>query len=352
MNDLEVAAADGLRSLLAVVPAIQNLDVSIQPAGPDRRPDIVARFFVGGRPRILLAEVKSSGQPRHVRAALHPLGQRARAVAQGVVAVLIAPYFSEDARALCREGGVGFLDLEGNCRIAFDGVFIERITLSKPAVVRRDLKSLFKPKSARVLRVLLRDPRQPWKVIDLTRAAVVSVGHVSNVRAALIDREWAVADPDGLRLTGPDALLDHWRDHFEPPAGADERYHTPLEGAAFDAAAKAALGLGDGPKAILASHAAARWIAPFAPAPAPVPRLYANKEGVARLRAALQLQSAGRGETVIIRQLDDDGPFLDAIEPAPGVFTTGRVQTYLDLAASGEPGKAAADHLRRETLRW
>jgi hypothetical protein len=350
VEGLEAEAADALRTLLAAVPAIRDLDVTIEPSERDPRPDVVARFSVGGYPRVILVEVKSNGQPRHVRAAVHRLGQRVGAAPQGAAAVLIAPYLSEEARALCRDSGVGFLDLEGNCRIAFDSVFIERTTPTRPAVVRRDLKSLFKPKAARVLRLLLRDPHRAWKVNDLAEATVVSAGHVSHVRRALIDREWAIADQGGLRLTRPNAMLDHWREHYEPPVGANDAYYTPLHGAAFEEAARRALGVGAGPKAVLASYSAARWIAPYARTP--VHFLYANSAGVLRQRAELQLQPAARGENVIIRRLDDEGPFLDAIEPAPGVFTTGVVQTYLDLTTSGERGQEAAEHLRREAYRF
>jgi hypothetical protein len=47
-----------------------------------------------------------------------------------------------------------------------------------------------------------------WKVVDLAAAADVSLGHVTDVRTALLEREWASIVPEGLRLTAPDALLD------------------------------------------------------------------------------------------------------------------------------------------------
>jgi hypothetical protein len=34
------------------------------------------------------------------------------------------------------------------------------------------------------------------------------------------------------------------------------------------------------------------------------------------------------------------------------VVCTSPVQTYLDLAAAGERGQEAADHLRQERLQW
>jgi hypothetical protein len=46
------------------------------------------------------------------------------------------------------------------------------------------------------------------------------------------------------------------------------------------------------------------------------------------------------------------GPLHDTVEPAPGVICTSPIQTYLDLAAAGERGREAADHLRREKLTW
>ncbi|MBA3811311.1 MAG: hypothetical protein H0X27_06650 [Caulobacteraceae bacterium] len=342
-------AAEALRALLEEIPVIHDLDIELEPPGLGGRPDSVARFSIGDRPHILVGEVTSSGQPRHVRAALDQLGQQLDREYRGATAVLIAPYLSQDARKLCRDGGFGFLDLEGNCRIVFDGVFIERTAPTKPSVARRDLKSLFKPKSAQVLRVLLRDPHRPWKVAELSDVAGVSLGHVSNVRTALLNREWAVAGIDGLRLIAPDALLDQWRDRYEPPRGREQAYYTTLHGAAFDKAARAALRIQEGPKAILASYSAARWIAPFARMPTQF--LYANAEGMPRLQAELRLEPAARGENVVI-QLVDDGLFEDAIEPAAGVFTTGAAQTYLDLATSGERGEEAADHLRRQALTW
>ena len=38
--------------------------------------------------------------------------------------------------------------------------------------------------------------------------------------------------------------------------------------------------------------------------------------------------------------------------PVSNVSTPSPIQTYLDLAAAGERGREAADHLRREKLTW
>jgi hypothetical protein len=67
---------------------------------------------------------------------------------------------------------------------------------------------------------------------------------------------------------------------------------------------------------------------------------------------ALKLSSVSKGENVVVTQLKDSGVFRDTVEPAPGAICTSPVQTYLDLAAAGERGREAADHLRNERLTW
>jgi hypothetical protein len=161
---------------------IKLVDIEQESQGPDRGVDIVAHIEVSGRRHALVCEVKANGQPRHVRMSLLQLRNYVVHHAQDATPVVIAPYLSPEAQALCREQAVGFLDLEGNARLLFDTVFIDRQVASRPVVERRELRSLFKPKSAQVLRVMLREPSRAWRVTELAEMADVSLGHVSNVR--------------------------------------------------------------------------------------------------------------------------------------------------------------------------
>jgi hypothetical protein len=263
--------------------------------------------------------------------------------------VLVTPYLSEEARDLCREMEVNYLDLAGNCRITFDGVFIERESASRPPAAKRELRSLFKPKSAQVLRALLRRPNRVWKVAELAQSAGVSLGHISNVTSALIDREWGMRDEAGFKLARPDALLDNWRDSYEPPPGEVRRYYTTLHGKAFE---KAALTFFDevADAAVLASFSAAEWLAPYGRVPNHY--IYATRAALPILRAIFKAEPAAKGDNLVVTVLHDDGVLRDAIEPHRGIRTTGLVQTYLDLAQAGERGREAADHLREERITW
>jgi Transcriptional regulator, AbiEi antitoxin, Type IV TA system len=351
MKGLEKQAAEALTSLLEKVPAIKVRKVGIEPEGPDRGIDILARINVSGQRYLIACEVKPSGQPRHVRTGLLQLRDYVAHREPGALPVFIAPYLSAESRALCREEKVGFLDFEGNARLVFDGVFIERLVPNKPAAERRELKSLFKPKSARILRVLLRKPDRAWRVADLAEAAQVSLGHVSNVRAALIDNEWAAISEAGLVLAKPDDLLDAWREAYVPPAGRPEGFYTTLHGRPFDEAARHALGSKSGRGRIaFASFSAARWLAPYGRIGTNY--FYAEPDAIDRLRRELKLVPAQGGENVVVMVPKDSGLFLDVVEPAPGAICTSPVQTYLDLAQAGERGREAADHLRQMGLSW
>ena len=352
LKDSENHAAKVLREALEQVPAITNAEVRHEALlDADHRADVVAHVEVFGKHHILVCEVKSTGQPRHVRMALLQLRDYLDHYDAGAVPVFIAPYLSPDAQALCRAQDVSFLDFEGNVRLAFDGVFIERQVASKPVVEKRELRSIFKPKSAQVLRVLLRDPSRPWRVTDLAQTAGVSLGHVSNVRTGLLDREWARVSEDGLYLSEPDALLDAWRDAYEPPPASRATFYTTLHGGAFDEAARRMLRKeGASGLAIYSSFSAAQWLAPYGRTG--MHHFYADKEGLERLQSTLKLSPISKGENVVVAVLKDPGLFRDAVEPASGVFCTSPIQTYLDLADAGERGREAADHLRREKLLW
>lgn len=348
---MEIRAGDALRRLLERVPILQVEDIETEAVAGDWGPDLTVRLLVNGRRHLLICEYKSNGQPRYARSAILRLRNCIEKQHPEAIPVFIAPYISPTVRQLCEEQGVCYLDLEGNARIAFSGVFIECTVTDKPAAEQRALKSLFRPKSAQVLRALLREPGRAWRVADLSEISGVSLGHVSNVRTGLIDREWARASEDGLVLSEPDALLDAWRDSYAAPSGERLRFYTPLHGSALEDAARSALRADDSPgRAAFASFSAAQWLSPYGRTGTHY--FFADDEGLRKLREALKLTPTSKGENVVVIVPKDRGLLSDTVEPAPGAVCTSPAQTYLDLSIAGERGAEAADHLRRERLSW
>lgn len=352
----DACAGEALRGLLGKVPVLRVEGIEAGAVSSGWAPDLVVRLRVDGRQHLLICGYKANGQPRYARSALLELCNYVAQRAPEATPVFIAPYISPAVRQLCEEKGVAYLDLQGNARIAFSGVFIERMVADKPAAEQRGLKSLFRPKSAQVLRAMLREPGRAWRVTELSEVAGVSLGHVSNVRTGLIDREWASASDDGLVLSAPDALLDAWRDSYTAPVGERFRFYTPLHGSAFEDAARDALRVQDGAgsngsgRAAFASFSAAQWLSPYGRTGTHY--FFADEEGLRKLQTVLKLAPAPKGENVIVTVPKDLGLFADTVEPAPGAVCTSPLQTYLDLSIAGERGAEAAEHLRQEMLSW
>lgn len=172
-------------------------------------PDLVINVSFATAERVIIAAIRSSGQPRIAREAANQLF-RYRDESPGMYGVFLAPYISSEAATICEKAGIGYSDLAGNCRLVFGQVYIERLGWPNPSIVKRELRSLFTPKASRILSVLLADPKRPWKILDLAREARVSLGQASNVKKLLEDREWVERSTKGMRLSQPDKLRAAW----------------------------------------------------------------------------------------------------------------------------------------------
>jgi hypothetical protein len=351
LKEGESLGLQSLLELLAQVPVIRGVEPVLSRTWDASGIDALVGLQLEDRLQPLACAVLANGQPRHVRLALWELTHAIRRDCPDAIPMLLAPFLSPASQALCKEHKVAFIDQQGNVRLVFDGVFIERVAAGKPASVRRDLKSLFTPKAAQVLRLLLRDPWRPWRVTELAEKAEVSLGQVSNVRRALLDRELATVTEEGLAIKDPDALLDAWSEAYAGLGGKKNSYYTTLHGKGLeDALLELFHDQRDRPGVLLASFTAAKWLAPYGRIA--THNLLSQTAELERLHQALALQPAVSGANVVVTVPAQEGVFFDAVYPSPGIACTSPVQTYLDLSAAGERGKEAAEHLRSKLLRW
>ena len=194
---------------------------------------------------------------------------------------------------------MGFVDLQGNARLVFGGVFIDRQVASKPAVERRELRSVFKLKSAQVLRLMLREPSRAWSVAKLAEAASVSLGHVSNVRSC---------------------LLDAWCETYVLPAGKRHNFYTTLHGTAFESVVRELGPVPDAGSTALVSFSAGQWLAPYGHTGTQY--FYADAAGLDRLRSLLKLCPASKGENVAVTVLEYLGVFRRVMVTRPSTSSS------------------------------
>lgn len=360
VKSMEVQAVDAVRDLLEDVPCVEVDSIEYERmVGGDYGVDGLIGVRYAGKGYALVVEVRSNGAPRHVRAGVYLLEScvarlRRSGEANGgrrLIPMLVTPYLSPESRAICRDHDVAYLDLVGNAQLAFDAVYIERAVPDKPKSETRALRSIFTPKAAAILRVLLRDPDRAWRVTELAAQANASYGHVSNVRKALLEREWLEVRDDGAVLIQPGALLETWRDGYRRPAGHSITGYTHLHGKQLDERLRGELNpYSERPRAIYSLNSAAQWFAPFTRTGTQT--FYTDEPGAGVLKERLELTPAARGSNVVLHVPTDESLFDDASEPRPSVFCTSPIVTYLDLWTGNEREREAAEHLAGEFFPW
>ena len=213
-NKIENSAKAALLSCLSKVPFLKVIDIQKEYCEKDDIADLSVIIELPGGVMQLIAEVKSSGQPRLAREAVNQILRYKDKISDAYF-VFIAPYISPRAADICLSEGIGYLDLSGNCLLSFDKIFIQKKDYPNQFKEKRDLKSLYAPKAERLLRVLLCNPGKKWKIKELADESSVSLGQASNVKKVLFDRELVSGERGGFSLKEPAALLREWTENYD-----------------------------------------------------------------------------------------------------------------------------------------
>lgn len=307
--------------------------------------DIVATVRVAKQRHRLAIEVKSNGQPRVARTAAYRLA-RVLESDPGVYGVFAAPYISPRAAEICVQEKIGYFDLAGNCRLTFGQVYIEQQGNPNLFAERRGLRSLYSPKAARVLRVLLNDPKKPWRVQALAEAAKVSLGLVSNVKSFLEDREWLGSSNAGLLLKNPENLLVEWSENSKYLKNTSVNYYTLKSISDIEADLAMACD-GEGIRYALTCFSGAARYAPSVRYQRAM--AYVSRD-VDRIAKILSLKEVTSGANVALLIPYDEGVLYGA-RSIDGVYVASPVQVYLDLLEVKGRGEEAAQAILDEVIR-
>jgi len=211
-QNLEREAENALKQRLGKVPYVQIGDIRKEPEGGVRI-DFTVELTASGMKQVLAVEVKRTGQPKAARAAVNSL-MRWLSLNPGAYGIFMAPYITPQTAEICSQDGIGYMDFAGNCRLTFGGVYIEQSGNPNPLSEKRDLRSIYSPKAARILRVILNNPQRNWKMQELAREAAVSLGQTANVKKLLDARELIEKKDNGFVLREPFTLLSEWSRNY------------------------------------------------------------------------------------------------------------------------------------------
>jgi hypothetical protein len=363
---IEDKAEEVLRTFLGEIPFLKAR-LKRQPAQEGSHIHFIADLQVSGTQKRLLIECKSTGEPRFVRDAVLRL-DRQRQNDPKAYAVFMAPYVSPEAAALCAEENIGYIDFSGNCHFSTPPLFIHKEGHPNRYLEQRPLRSLYSPKSERILRTLLalHDPKKSWSperlskesdlssgkprdwtLQDLTEDAEVSLGLVSKVCRLLVDKEWMAPDYGWSYLNKPLELLNDWAQNYRFDRNK-ERFFYSMDDISELETKLGAMSKEEPVTMALASFSAASQLAPMVRHQ----RAYAYviPQRMPEVIDALKLKEVSTGHNLVLLEPYDEG-VLHHTKLIHGVRVTHPVQTYLDLISSKTRGEEAAEFLLSQVIK-
>ena len=308
-------------------------------------PDFAIAVTSGHKKFKVLGEVKSTGEPSVLRRS-GPWLKDLLTKTKHDYAVIIAPFISREGAEICSELGVGFIDLSGNCLLNLEGLYIERTGYPNKFKKPREIQSLFSPKSSRVIRWLLTDPRRVWTLKGLATETGVSIGLIHRIATALENNLFAKKELRAFKLEDPARLLEAWREEYFRRAPKWARYVVragPIEESANELKVSANL---YGVRYALSGPSGAWFISSYL-----VPTVihcYVDvlKEEFLHELKADPVSSEGN---LLIRVVEQENEFIGS-RLVKGIYVVSDLQLYLDLWAMGGRGQEAAEELRKERL--
>jgi len=303
----------------------------------------------------IIVEVRNNGQPRYARDAINKLLDYLEYYPPGAYGVFIAPYISPEAAELCTKKNIGYTDLSGNCKLSFDGVYIEKKGNPNRYAEKRGLRSLYSPKAERILRTLMnvsipgfKITERNWQVKHMAQDANVSLGHVSNVMKLLRDREWILGDKNGFVLKKPELLLAEWKDNYSFRRNEVRNFYSMSDPARIEYALSDVCGKGNIKYGLTCFSGAAR-LAPEVKYQRVMAYIGDNSD-MEHIVSSLGLKEVSSGANVSLMIPYDEGVFYES-RKMDGVIIVSPVQIYLDLTGFRGRGEEAAEALLERMLK-
>ena len=343
-GEIRPQVAQRLRELLPTAKAWEETaDTKIS----GQRVDLVAKFRLIDQEHTLVVEISPLGQPRQIRAVVTRLAEIRRDLPEAYP-VAAAVYIGPQSARILTSHNLGYVDLSGNCYLAFGNVLIEKEGKRNVRPSVRPLRSLFAPRATRVIRVLLVEPARAWRLEELAHAAAVSLGHAHNVVKRLEQLAWVEREESQkIRLGKPAGLLESWCESYTYRTNEISSYVAPERVTRTFMSEIARVATAQGRRYGFTLNAGVSLVAPSLR----VPAVHCYLEGdPAPIAAALGLRATAEADGAVhFLAPYDPGVFYGALEKG-GLRVVCLPQLYADLLHHERRGREQAEHLRREAM--
>ena len=204
-------------------------------------------------------------------------------------------------------------------------------------------KDIFGPKSTRVIRVLISNPRNRWRIATLAKEAKVSLGWAHAVVATLQDQNYVARDENyRVNVVDPIRLLKRWAAFYSfITQNRFETFHT------FEQELEQLL---KRLKKVKTSYAltglSGAWlVAPYV-RPVSVDVYVADRSATSEFVRALELRPVERGGDIRLVLPYDDGVFYGA-RSIDDIKVVSNIQLYVDLVNYPARGEEASSQIFR-----
>ena len=192
---------------------LEILDLQSQPKLFDRVPDFVARADIDGRKIKLIIEVKERPHLAGLRLAADAMKQYA---GPNQIPMIAAPFMGPNRRTLLKKMDIGYIDMAGNIYLRAPRIFIEREAKRNPFGYGREGLNPYSDKASIILRLLLNEPSQKWRIREIARAGDINPGWVSRVVDSLVERGLIEhSRQSGITLLRGEDMLKEWADIYD-----------------------------------------------------------------------------------------------------------------------------------------
>jgi hypothetical protein len=340
-HQLEQKSQQTLKDCFTLIP---NQDITLEPRQASDNVDAEYLLKINGFEKRILVALTPLGTPKRIRAAVNQL----RAVLNNDIdplGVVVAPYIADRSAQICKNAGMGFVDLSGNFWIAFDSFFLNRENMPNQYPLETSLSTLYAPKTERVLRVLLTYPYKTWKTTALAEEADISLGMITHIRRRLEEEAWVEKHEVGFSLSAPEALLADWVEAYDFDSHEQMGFYTmdplPEVEQRLNQICKTSH-----IKIALTGFSAANHLAPMVKGQRSTVYIAQALEEIAKKAG---LKPVNSGANIHLVQPYDEGVFWNsAITQKVQIATP--VQIYLDLMQMHGRGEEAAGFLYQEVI--
>lgn len=161
-------------------------------------------------------ECKGSAARAPLLMALRLISEIKNSFKKDDIPLIVVPYMGKSGMDFCKDHNLSWMDLSGNAHIKAPKLLIH--VEGRPNRFKKVGRpaNVFAPKSSRIVRQLLIEPRKGYNQRELSQITGLDEGHTSRIVRRLEDLNLIDRDDKGaLRPSDPDELLEAWLEAYD-----------------------------------------------------------------------------------------------------------------------------------------